>query len=162
MLPGTAGNMDSEWALLKSSIAEMVAAGCGWNVVDACCGGKPKKFCPEKLKALDEVGILRLTHLSNIAWESGTVPGDWQTCGGSHFKKKKGTRGCVPIIEESHLSACLGKPINCRTSIGGGTMRIAYRMWNIGPAFYPGMSPGGGMGVCLSSLHVFSIFEEGL
>lgn len=32
------------------------------------------EFCPEKLKALDEVGLLWLTHLSNIAWESGTVP----------------------------------------------------------------------------------------
>lgn len=34
--------MDSEWALFKSSIAEMAAASCGWNVVDVCCGGKPK------------------------------------------------------------------------------------------------------------------------
>lgn len=37
------------------------------------------EFCPEKLKSLDEVGLLWLTHLSNIAWEFGTVPGNWQT-----------------------------------------------------------------------------------
>lgn len=44
----------------------------------------------EILKALDEFGLFWLTRLFNIAWESGTVPGDWVwwfpfflSCGGA-------------------------------------------------------------------------------
>ena len=31
------------------------------------------------LKALDVVGLSRLTYLCNIVWTSGTVPLEWQT-----------------------------------------------------------------------------------
>ena len=34
---------------------------------------------PEYLKSLDVVGLSWLTRLCNIAWQSGTVPLDWQT-----------------------------------------------------------------------------------
>jgi len=34
---------------------------------------------PEMLKALDIVKLSWLTHLFNVAWRSGTVPGEWQT-----------------------------------------------------------------------------------
>ena len=34
---------------------------------------------PEMLKALDNVGLLWLTRLYNVAWGSGTVPMEWQT-----------------------------------------------------------------------------------
>ena len=34
---------------------------------------------PEYLKSLDVVGLSWLTRLCSIAWQSGTVPLDWQT-----------------------------------------------------------------------------------
>ena len=63
---------------------------------------------PEMLKALGVEGLSWLTRLINIAWKSGAVPKEWQT--GWWFPcLKKGTRGCVPIIEASHYSASPGK-----------------------------------------------------
>lgn len=47
------------------------------------------------LKALDEFGLSWLTCLSNITWESGTVPVDWQTGVVVLKKKKRRTRECV-------------------------------------------------------------------
>ena len=37
------------------------------------------EICPEYLKSLDVVGLSWLTRLCSIAWQSGTVPLDWQT-----------------------------------------------------------------------------------
>lgn len=117
-------------------------------------------------------GLSLLTHLFNIAWESGTVPGDVQTGAVVPIKKKKKRiRGCVLIIVKSHSSACLGKPVpefwkgeshTCWPSAGEGPMQISSRTWKSRPAFYPDKSPGGDMGLCLSSLHVFCRFGEGL
>ena len=37
------------------------------------------EICPEYLKSMDVVGLSWLTCLCSIAWQSGTVPLDWQT-----------------------------------------------------------------------------------
>ena len=52
------------------------------EVVKKLLGGRAPgvdEVRPEFLKALDVVGLSRLTRLCNIAWTSGTVPLDWQT-----------------------------------------------------------------------------------
>lgn len=87
---GSPNSTDVYWQTRRTAAtvvrkAKTVARRPGWTRLD-------------ELKALDEVG---LSWLFNIVWESGTVPGNF----------KNGTRGCVPIIEESHFSACLGKPM---------------------------------------------------
>ncbi|KAK3543164.1 hypothetical protein QTP70_012267 [Hemibagrus guttatus] len=52
------------------------------EVVQQLLGGKAPgvdEIRPEYLKSLDVVGLSWLTHLCNIAWQSGTVPLDWVT-----------------------------------------------------------------------------------
>ena len=63
---------------------------------------------PEYLSSLDVVGLSWLTHLCSIAWQSGTVPLDWQTeVVVPPFKN--GPAWCVLTI--GHSSASLGKSI---------------------------------------------------
>ena len=52
-------------------------------------------------------------------------------------------------------------PSDSRTSDWRGTMRILSWAWNDRPAFYSHKDPGGGLGVCLSSLHVSCGFGKG-
>ena len=49
---------------------------------------------PEYLKSLDVVGLSWLTRLCSIAWQSGTVPLDWQTRVVVPLFKKGGRRVC--------------------------------------------------------------------
>uniref|UniRef100_A0A8C8DQS5 Reverse transcriptase domain-containing protein n=1 Tax=Oryzias sinensis TaxID=183150 RepID=A0A8C8DQS5_9TELE len=52
------------------------------EVVNELLGGKAPgvdEVRPEHLKSLDAVGVSWLTRLCSIAWQSGTVPLDWQT-----------------------------------------------------------------------------------
>ncbi|KAK3515281.1 hypothetical protein QTP70_013483 [Hemibagrus guttatus] len=51
---------------------------------------------PEYLKSLDVVGLSWLTRLCNIAWQSGTVPLDWATGGGT------GGRGTLDQLYTLH------------------------------------------------------------
>ena len=56
------------------------------------CGKAPAidEIHLEMLKALGVEGLSWLTHLLNFAWESGTMPKEWQTRGGGSPVKKGG------------------------------------------------------------------------
>lgn len=41
-IPGEAGDMESEWAMFKASIAEAASRSCGQKVIGACRGGNPR------------------------------------------------------------------------------------------------------------------------
>ena len=41
-IPGEVGDMESEWAMFRASIAEAAVRICGQKVVGACCGGNPR------------------------------------------------------------------------------------------------------------------------
>ena len=59
---------------------------------------------PEMLKAMDIVGLLWLTRLFNVAWESGTVPVAWQTGVVVPIFKKGDRRVCSNYREITLLS----------------------------------------------------------
>uniref|UniRef100_A0A3Q3JAD5 Reverse transcriptase domain-containing protein n=1 Tax=Monopterus albus TaxID=43700 RepID=A0A3Q3JAD5_MONAL len=69
---------EAEGSEVDSSITQAEVT----EVVKKLLGGKAPgvdEIRPEYLKSLDVVGLSWLTHLCNVAWQSGTVPLDWQT-----------------------------------------------------------------------------------
>ena len=104
------------------------------------------EICPEMLKALDNVGLLWLTRLYNVAWGSGTVPMQWQIGVVVPIFKKGDQRVCsnylgiaLLSLPEEGLFQGAGKEAlgDCRTSTSGGAMWIPSWLWNSGPALYP-------------------------
>ena len=105
---------------------------------------------PEIMKALGVEGPSWLTRLINIAWKSGAVLKEWQT------------RVVVPLFKKGDQRVCANYRGITLLSLPGkvysdwkGTMQIPSWAWNDGRAFYSRKDPGGGQGVCLSSLCIW-------
>ena len=68
-----AGDSEVDSFITQAEVIEVV-----WKLLSGKAPGVDESR-PEYLKSLDVVGLSWLTRLCNIAWQSGTVPLDWQT-----------------------------------------------------------------------------------
>lgn len=98
----------------------------------------PDEICPEKLKALDIVGLCWLTHLFNVLWKLDSSHG-----------MAMGTQRLRSIF---HVS---------KKAVWVWAIVIPSCVWNSGPGHYPYRDTGIVIGECQSTLHVFCVLGEG-
>ena len=126
---------------------------------------------PEYLKSLDVVGLSWLTRLCSIAWQSGTVPLDWQTGVVVPLFKKGDRRVCsnyqgitLLSLPGKVYSGVLERRIRPIVEPQIQEEQCVFLSWpqNTGPALYPPQGARGFMGVCPTSPHVFCGLGESI